>query len=178
VTSIYVTHDQSEALAISDRIAVMHNGLIAQIGTPQEIYNRPASEFVAGFIGRSNLIRGDLNTSAAAGALANVETAIGGLNCTFPSPAKPRHGMAIVIRPEHIAIAASGNGGAAALAGSNRFTGVVTNEIYLGEINEYAIDVGNGQELVVRIQPNQTIKVGEKVFLQLPPENCIALIEN
>jgi iron(III) transport system ATP-binding protein len=178
VTSIYVTHDQSEALAISDRIAVMHNGLIAQIGTPQEIYNRPASEFVAGFIGRSNLIRGDLNTSAAAGALANVETVIGGLNCTFPSPAKPRHGMAIVIRPEHIAIAASGNGGAAALAGSNRFTGVVTNEIYLGEINEYAIDVGNGQELVVRIQPNQTIKVGEKVFLQLPPENCIALIEN
>jgi len=178
VTSIYVTHDQSEALAISDRIAVMNNGLIAQIGTPHEIYERPVSEFVANFIGRSKLIRGDLNTSVPAGSRANVETVIGGLICTFHATATPQRGIAIVIRPEHIVIAASGDGAAASVAEINRLSGVVTNEIYLGEINEYAIDVGRGQELVVRIQPNKAIKMGEKVVLQLPPENCIALIEN
>lgn len=178
VTFIYVTHDQSEALAISDRIAVMHNGLIAQIGTPQDIYERPVSEFVANFIGRSNLIRGDLDITVAAGSQANVETVIGGLDCTFPSPAKPRRGIAIVIRPEHIDVAASDDGAAAAMAEINRFPGVVTNEIYLGEINEYAIDVGNGQEIVVRIPPSGNIKMGAEVVLQLPPENCIALVEN
>ncbi|MCZ6886037.1 MAG: ABC transporter ATP-binding protein [Alphaproteobacteria bacterium] len=178
VTFIYVTHDQSEALAISDRIAVMHNGLIAQIGTPQDIYERPVSEFVANFIGRSNLIRGDLDITVAAGSQANVETVIGGLDCTFPSPAKPRRGIAIVIRPEHIGVAASDDGAAAAMAEINRFPGVVTNEIYLGEINEYAIDVGNGQEIVVRIPPSGNIKMGAEVVLQLPPENCIALVEN
>ncbi|MCZ6637849.1 MAG: ABC transporter ATP-binding protein [Alphaproteobacteria bacterium] len=178
VTFIYVTHDQSEALAISDRIAVMHNGLIAQIGTPQDIYERPVSEFVANFIGRSNLIRGDLDITVAAGSQANVETVIGGLDCTFPTAAKPRRGIAIVIRPEHIDVAASDDGAAAAMAEINRFPGVVTNEIYLGEINEYAIDVGNGQEIVVRIPPSGNIRMGAEVVLRLPPENCIALVEN
>jgi len=178
VTFIYVTHDQSEALAISDRIAVMNDGLIAQIGAPQEIYDRPVSEFVANFIGRSNLIRGDLNSSVTAGSLANVESVIGGLNCTFPSPATPRRGIAIVIRPEHIVVTAGGGDAAGGMAQINRFPGVVTNEIYLGEINEYAVDIGKGHEMVVRIPPNRAIKMGGKVVLQLPPENCIALIEN
>ena len=60
VTAVYVTHDQSEALALSDRIAVMHDGRIAQIGTPQQIYHQPRNAFVATFVGRSNLFRGKL----------------------------------------------------------------------------------------------------------------------
>jgi ABC-type Fe3+/spermidine/putrescine transport system ATPase subunit len=60
VTAVYVTHDQSEALALSDRIAIMHNGRIMQIGTPHQIYHQPRNAFVATFVGRSNLFRGDL----------------------------------------------------------------------------------------------------------------------
>ena len=90
VTAIYVTHDQAEALAISDRIAVMNNGLIAQIGTPKEIYGRPASEFVANFIGRTNLLRGVLRQNADAEGVARVGTNLGELVCFFPDRAQGR----------------------------------------------------------------------------------------
>ncbi len=178
VTSVYVTHDQSEALAISDRIAVMNEGLIAQIGTPEEIYDRPASEFVAQFIGKSNLVRGDLDDTVAADSIANVATAIGDLRCTFTAKASPRRNIAIVIRPENIVIAVEGAEGTAAMGDANRLAGVVTDRVYLGEIREYAIDVGKGVEIVVRIPPGKSISRGDNVVLHLPPEKTIALAEN
>ncbi len=178
VTSVYVTHDQSEALAISDRIAVMNEGLIAQIGTPEEIYDRPASEFVAQFIGKSNLIRGDLDVTVAADSFSNVETAIGDLKCYFTAKSGPRRDIAIVIRPENIVIAVKGAEGDAAMGEANRLTGVVTNQVYLGEINEYGIDVGKGVEIMVRTPPGKSISHGDNVVLQLVPEKCIVLAEN
>ena len=117
VTAIYVTHDQAEALAISDRIAVMNNGLIVQVGTPKEIYGRPASEFVANFIGRTNLLRGVLRQSAHAEGVARVGTDLGELVCFFPTALSAGNTTALVVRPEHIAIRKSsdcGTGGAAA----------------------------------------------------------------
>jgi iron(III) transport system ATP-binding protein len=99
VTTIYVTHDQSEALAISDRIAVMNEGRIVQIGTPEEIYDRPDSSFVANFIGRSNFLRGDLAVAAAGRAIACVATEIGDLRCWFKQLTQPQQGISIVVRP-------------------------------------------------------------------------------
>src|SRR5262249_7935714 len=75
VTAIYVPHDQSEALAISDRIAVMNHGRIVQIGTPQQIYRQPCNAFVAGFVGRSNVLRGTPAGAAAPGGEARIDTA-------------------------------------------------------------------------------------------------------
>jgi iron(III) transport system ATP-binding protein len=86
VTAIYVTHDQSEALALSDRIAVMHNGEIAQIGTPRDIYDQPANAFVATFVGRSNLLRGKLMRME--GKVAHMETALGAIVCEAPASLK------------------------------------------------------------------------------------------
>jgi iron(III) transport system ATP-binding protein len=171
VTTIYVTHDQSEALAISDRIAVMEDGRIAQVGSPRDIYNRPTSEFVAGFIGRTNLIRGDLAAAVGGGALAEVVTSTGALRCLFPAAAAARKGIAVVVRPEHVVIskdsAVDGDG--------NRLAGQVVSEIYLGELMEYVVATDVGTEMLVRTAPGKHIGVGDRVRLSFAPEHTVAV---
>jgi iron(III) transport system ATP-binding protein len=176
VTTIYVTHDQSEALAISDRIAVMEEGRIAQIGSPREIYNRPTSEFVAGFIGRTNLIRGDLAAGVGGGALADVVTAAGPLRCLFPVAAPARKGVAVVVRPEHVAINKDGGGTESGLDGDrNRLAGRVVSEIYLGELMEYVVATDVGTEMLVRTAPGKHIGVGDRVRLTFAHEHTVAV---
>ncbi len=178
VTTVYVTHDQSEALAISDRIAVMNEGVIMQVGAPQEIYNRPTSEFVAHFIGKTNLIHGDLAADAAAGALANVTTELGLLRCTFPAAVSATSNIAVVIRPENVIIAKRGGAEAGEISTVNRIAGVVRNEIYLGEIMEYIVVTDKGTEIVVRIPPGRDVGKDDQVLMHLPPETTVALIES
>jgi iron(III) transport system ATP-binding protein len=171
VTSIYVTHDQSEALAISDRIAVMNEGRIVQIGTPEEIYDRPDSPFVANFIGRSNFLRGDLAAPAAGQAIASVATEIGDLRCYFKQLTQPQKGLAIVVRPEHILLAQQER--ADSLPQFNCAAGVVRRRTFLGELNEYMVAIG-GIEMIVR-KPGAAFTVGTAVALHIPPEKTIAL---
>ena len=177
VTTIYVTHDQSEALAISDRIAVMNEGIIMQIGTPREIYNRPTSEFVAHFIGKTNLLNGELAADAAAGALAKVMTKLGPLQCTFPAAVSATGNLAVVIRPENVVIARQGSGEAGGISAVNRIEGHVRNEIYLGEIMEYIVVTDNGTEIVVRVPPDRDVAKDDKVVMHFPPASTVALIE-
>ncbi len=174
VTAIYVTHDQSEALAISDRIAVMNEGRIVQLGEPKDIYNRPTSEFVAHFIGRTNLIHGEMARDAVAEATETVGTPLGAVRCFFPGAAKARKDIAIVVRPEHIRIRQAG---AALDDGDNRLTGRLKAETYLGEIVEYVVDVA-GKEFLVRTPFVQPIGPGDAVTLSFAPERTIALIED
>jgi iron(III) transport system ATP-binding protein len=175
VTTVYVTHDQAEALAISDRIAVMHEGKIAQIGAPKEIYGRPASEFVANFIGRTNLLRGILLETASAESIARVRTSLGDLSCLFTKGFNSGNAMALVIRPEHIAIAKTNE--ASDLGPQiNRLTGQVVREIYLGEIVEYLVAVGGG-EILVRT-PFGTVAKGDMVDLSFPAERTVALAQS
>ena len=179
VTAIYVTHDQSEALAISDRIAVMNEGKIVQLGAPKDIYNRPTSEFVAHFIGRTNLIHGDLASSAAAGSTATLATPLGPLRCFFPGAANARSGIAVVVRPEHIRIRKAG--APVEAEGDNRLNGKLKAETYLGEIVEYVVDVqdasGGSKEFLVRTPFVQPIGPGDAVTLSFASERTIALIE-
>ena len=174
VTAIYVTHDQAEALAISDRIAVMNEGRIVQTGAPKEIYGRPASCFVANFIGRSNLLRGALLQAARQEEVARVMTSMGELSCFFASPAENASSVALVVRPEHIAIGKS-NGMENIGPGINRLTGTVTREVYLGEIVEYLVAVAGG-ELLVRT-PNSAVAKGDAVTLMFAAEKTIALAQ-
>ena len=172
VTAIYVTHDQSEALAISDRIAVMNNGVIAQVGTPKEIYGRPNSEFVANFIGRTNLLRGTLLRDAAPEGIAAVKTPFGSLDCFFPAAVASGRDTALVVRPEHIAISKSGANGSA-----NTLRGMVKRETYLGEIVEYLVAVEGG-DMLVRTPLNLDVAVGDAVTLTFRPDRTVALLQS
>jgi len=176
VTAIYVTHDQSEALAISDRIAVMNAGLIVQVGTPKEIYSRPASEFVANFIGRTNLLRGTLLQEAVPEGLARVGTPLGELKCFFPHALRSGATTALVVRPEHIQLRKHNGELPPAQPRVNLLAGKVKREIYLGEIVEYLVGVDGG-DLLVRTPVASDVANGDTVSLSFPAERTIALME-
>ena len=175
VTAVYVTHDQAEALAISDRIAVMNEGQIAQVGAPKEIYGRPRSEFVANFIGRTNLLRGLLTRDIAAESVGPVGTEMGELLCFFPKASVAGKPVSLVVRPEHIALHKS-NGADNAQPETNRLTGQVIREIYLGEIVEYLVQ-GGGGEILVRTQFGGVSK-GDSVILIFSAEHTVALVQS
>lgn len=170
VTAIYVTHDQSEALALSDRIAVMHNGCIVQIGTPQQIYFGPRNAFVAGFVGRSNILKGRFMDRTPNGA-ARIETVLGTVLCAAHEGGSSTPGAALV-RPEHVCLAPAGNG----LAGPNRFRGQVSQTVFLGEAFETVVDMGPSKVLVRTM--DRTFDVAEQVEVYFPLERTLAIVFN
>lgn len=179
VTAVYVTHDQSEALAISDRIAVMNNGLVEQVGKPREIYERPATEFVASFIGRTNLLRGSLSANVPAGGEAVVETPFGRLVCFFPAAVAANPAVGVVIRPENIVVAPP-----ASVVNSetgNAFEGRVVTETYLGEVVEYEVRVASGagqHDFLVRARADMDLHIGDAAIVQFPVRKTLVLIES
>jgi iron(III) transport system ATP-binding protein len=132
VTTIYVTHDQKEALSIADRIAVLREGKLAQVGTPDELYRSPHTSFVAAFIGQTNVLKGQASGDSA------VDTAAGRL-LTRGSNAKGE--VMLSIRPEQIRIA-----GPSPRPGHNRLVGKLIESTFLGESSEHVLLV-NGQRL-------------------------------
>ena len=176
VTAIYVTHDQSEALAISDRIAVMNEGLIMQIGSPKDIYERPTSEFVANFIGTTNLLRGKLDSDTKAGQEATVMTPLGELLCSFTADVSASPNTGVVIRPENIEIALEGGDVANNLPEINRCEGTLLTETYLGEIVEYEVGIGE-ETILIRTKPAESLSPNDKVVLHFPTDKTLALIE-
>ena len=166
VTAVYVTHDQTEALAISDRIAVMRDGRIVQTGTPKEIYHRPNSEFVANFVGRSNLLRGVLAQSALRDQTASVRTSSGDIACMFCEPLPAGANVAVLVRPENIAISSNANC-------ENRLAGRVLRETYLGETVEYLVSTA-GAEILVRAASGGPAP-GDEVSLFFSARNALAI---
>jgi iron(III) transport system ATP-binding protein len=168
VTAIYVTHDQSEALALSDRIAIMQNGRIVQIGTPRDIYYKPADAFVASFVGRSNLLRGTVREQSKDGI--RIETALGPVLCQAPhAPTAPSPGAAM-IRPEDVVLYPAGVDG----AGVNRFRGSIVQAVFLGEATEYVVKVGE-VDIVVRNIADKQLEPGP-VEVFFPPDKMLAVI--
>jgi putative spermidine/putrescine transport system ATP-binding protein len=144
-TAIYVTHDQSEALVLSDRIAVLSHGRIEQIGTPGDIYERPATIFVAEFIGSSNLIAARIVERGAGGAI--VETTTGLRLCCGPDDeGSDGRGaeVSVLIRPERIGVRVPGNGAGPEFE-PNRFPAQIREVTYLGEDLHLSLDIGGGQ---------------------------------
>ena len=177
VTSIYVTHDQSEALALSNRIAVMNKGLIVQLGTPKEIYQRPTSEFVANFIGKTNLMHGEVRAAVGANAMSKVATPLGDVLAFFTSAIPPKARMGVVCRPENIEIFGAKQTPSSDIAAENRFPGTVEREVYLGEIAEYIVKLSDKLRITVRTRPGKPIAVNDQVLVHFPPDRTIALIE-
>jgi putative spermidine/putrescine transport system ATP-binding protein len=144
ITTIYVTHDQGEALTMSDRIAVMNQGIVEQLGTPREVYERPASRFVTDFIGESNILEGEVASSSAG----VVEILFGGQRIRAPRTfdVSPGAKVSVVVRPEHIKPHPAPNSG-----DYNVIHGTLTAEAYQGAIIRYEIAAAN-QRLVAEVQ--------------------------
>jgi spermidine/putrescine transport system ATP-binding protein len=172
ITFVYVTHDQEEALTMSDRIAVMNRGRIEQVATPEEVYERPATAFVAGFIGVSNLM------PAVVSGPAEVRLENG------PSVAVPLDGLApgercqAVVRPEKLRIEPLEGGPAASANGATpRVEGTVESSLYLGTSTQVVVDLGDGVRMTVLVpnsdeaQRQQLPGGGARVALRWEPEH-------
>lgn len=146
ITTIYVTHDQEEALAISDRIAVMNLGEVMQVGTPEEIYKNPQNQFVSGFIGTSNFLKGKIQNSVLT------------LENGFTKEVKSNYNGEVILsaRPEQVTFAEQG------------IAGTISISTFLGDFIEYEVELSDGQLIQVNEYTKDTVtlrKDGEKVFV-------------
>ncbi|WGW13875.1 ABC transporter ATP-binding protein [Saxibacter everestensis] len=145
ITFIFVTHDQEEALAMSDRIVVMYNGRIQQVGTAEDIYSSPASSFVAGFIGKQNFIK---VTDAGDGRLSSAE---GELLTTAPRPAHQEGTLTAAIRPEAIGVAARPPASSDVTGSTNSIEARLAGVSFLGDVVQYVGLTSTGQEILSRV---------------------------
>lgn len=166
MTTIFVTHEQIEALTLSDVIAVMKDGKIAQEGSPLDIYQKPANAFVADFIGKSNLVPGTVTTSGAAGSL-RVDCALGSIACTSPAGATSGSIM-LAIRPEHLELTPSGS------TDENRLDGIIETAAFVGNMMDCTVKVGQ-QSFKVQLHPDRTPDVGSNVTLYVAARHCLAM---
>jgi spermidine/putrescine transport system ATP-binding protein len=173
ITFVYVTHDQEEALTMSDRIAVMNRGVIEQLDDPEEIYERPATTFVAGFIGVSNLLH--LRADRVEGGLAAMELGEGE-RLVAAGAARPGETVVVAVRPEKIKLTPEGTG-----ADASRVGGTVADVVYLGSLTQLIVDLRTGERLTVHrlndeVDPDE-VAVGDRVTLHWSPEASY-LVEN
>jgi iron(III) transport system ATP-binding protein len=167
VTTVYVTHDQVEALAMSSSIAVMRDGRIEQVGRPREIYERPATEFVADFMGAANLISGEVVALGTDGRY-TIATAAGPLRLLSAGTLAPGSPVTVALRPESVGIEANARGPGAAEA----WIGTVLANAFLGDAVDHMVSVG-GLELRVRGAPTLTLAPGASVTLTVPEQACL-----
>ncbi len=156
LTAIYVTHDQKEALSISDRMAVLAAGRIAQIGTPEEVYRRPRSRVVADFIGETNFLTGEVLGAGAEGV--TVRTAAGVFRGAAGDPDwTPRAGEAatVSVRPEAWEFCESGGA-------ENTATGRIGDAVYLGEVAQYQFDTGGATLKVFELNPRPSARPADR----------------
>ncbi len=167
ITSIYVTHDQNEAMAISDKVVIMNQGNIEQYGTPQEIYYQPKNKFVANFMGKANFINGTVQGKEKDGVF--VKVGAHSVQVRNPGWHDPKQGedVSLVIRPEAIKFTESEEG----------LTGTISRATFLGSIAEYDVDMF-GSSVCVQVynpQLNSVFEVGTEVGLWFDPD-CIRIL--
>ena len=136
ITTIFVTHDQEEAMTLCDRIAIMNQGAIVQVGPPLEVYEHPINRFAAGFLGVANFLEG--RVASVSGGGARVDLTLGGQAVAAADGFKPGDAAVLAVRPEKIGIEA-GQGG----AGVNRLDGTVTGAVFSGSSTTYRVQVGD-----------------------------------
>ena len=178
ITFVYVTHDQEEAMTMSDRIAVMSNGRVQQMGTPVEIYERPANRFVADFIGESNFFEGTIRSLSGQEAVVFIPH----LNAEITGIAVSEglvngEEVTVSIRPEKVRVAEKE-------LDINSFIGRVTNTVYIGTDTHIFVDL-NGKQVKVfeqnrisRLDPGSFYKIGQDVLLVMWPDNVLVLKKN
>jgi putative spermidine/putrescine transport system ATP-binding protein len=152
ITAVYVTHDQAEAMAIGDRVAVMNQGRIVQIGTPEAIYQKPASRFAAEFVGVMNRVSGPVRNGC---------LQINGGSLPVSGPDRD---AVLWFRPEAVNIAAQG-----------LLQGTITGTTFLGATRRIEVDVGSASPILVDAPAVPTVRVGEPISLSVAPEALLEL---
>ncbi|WP_173098089.1 ABC transporter ATP-binding protein [Actinomadura verrucosospora] len=172
VTALFVTHDQAEALSMSSRIAVMDQGRVVQEGTPREIYQRPATRFVADFVGTANLLDAEVVERAADGWL--LRTAAGVVRASCPDGTRVGDQVTMTFRPEDIRMHLSPPGAAA--TGTTMLAGTVDRVDFFGESVECQVSCGAAVLLVHR-HPQAAPQEGDTVHIELAAEGCAVLTD-
>jgi iron(III) transport system ATP-binding protein len=170
LTTIYVTHDQTEALSMSDTVAVMNKGKLVQLASPREIYEKPLNNFVADFIGAANMVAGEVTELTSPGT-ALVKTRNGQLDCAVPASAHIAVGSEVLVsvRPEDIGITSARSKG-------SEWTGVIEQVSFLGGLIEYQIAISE-HRLRARVHPSNFFQEGELVTLTFQSGRCCIVSE-
>ncbi len=171
ITFIFVTHDQEEALTMSDRIAVMSKGKVLQVGSPHDIYDHPADRFVANFIGETNFLKGEVTSSAKN--LPQVKLDAGPvISAAAPVGIKPSGKVTVVLRPEQTRLAAAGHG---------ELQGVIENIVFFGTDTHFYVKLNDGSIFMTRQQNSRSHadspRQGDKVDIQLA-ENAARILKD
>jgi ABC-type Fe3+/spermidine/putrescine transport system ATPase subunit len=173
ITTIYVTHDQEEALTLSDRIAVLSHGKLQQLGSPHELYEKPTNPFVADFIGINNLIPGKVKETMDAGRRLVVDTAGGPIACAGDGRLRPGSDCTVCIRPETAEISLSPT----PPEGFSSIAGTVSFPSYIGNTIRYDVDVA-GITFKVDIQnprDHEPLPIGTKIFVRFPATSSLGI---
>ncbi len=151
ITVVYVTHDQTEAMAMSDRIVVINRGVIQQIGDPKDIYNNPANPFVADFVGKIDFLEGEVKAG---------RIQLDGCEQSLPYEGDQKGRVIVGIRPERVRYVPEGRG---------MLNGIVNSHFYLGDVDDCRVDLGGGKELRVIADPYDSmgVKKGKQVSLEV-----------
>jgi iron(III) transport system ATP-binding protein len=174
LTTVYVTHDQVEALALSHEIAVMNEGLIVQRGTPRAIYDQPTSRFVADFIGSTNFFSGVVKERGVAKGRYVVETEVGPMEVSSPIDLPVGSSSLVSVRPEQVMPNLDGD----RARFSNMVQGLVEHNSFFGEYLEIQVACA-GKKVLARVHPSvQGVRIGETVSLHMQPEQCTAIPQN
>ncbi|MBZ9662258.1 ABC transporter ATP-binding protein [Mesorhizobium sp. ESP-6-4] len=165
ITAIFVTHDQEEALSMSDRIVVMNAGSAEQVGTPEEVYERPATAFVADFLGKANMLSGTVSRSDGP----TIVTLAGGqtINVLSPRPLPQGSAVTVVVRPQKLSV-----GGASA----NRLPGRIVSASYLGGSAIYEVEIGGKANIRANAPiDGRVLREGEAIELGFDADDCVLL---
>lgn len=171
VTTLYVTHDQSEALSMSNAVAVMNGGHIVQQGSPREIYRRPATKFVATFVGRTNLLDAKVIGTGEADTL-RLETGAGVLSAVCPKGLGQSDEASVSVRPEDLRL----HEGRPTGDKPNVLRGEVERVFFLGENVEYHITVGH-ELLISRQHPDVVLRRRQEVYVEFPVNRCVVVTD-
>ncbi len=174
ITAVYVTHDQAEALALSDRIAVMNKGVITQIGTPEQIYSQPSNRFVAGFIGLSSFVEGTVAQVNSTTGYAVVSVGEATIIRVPEQNLKENQKVTMAIRPEYITVQTAP--AKPVPENANVLAGKVIRAAYLGDVIDYRIGLGQWQ-LRVHTESDKMMYPGDTVQLVIPPERITLIPE-
>jgi len=165
ITFLYVTHDQEEALLMSDRVGVMRKARLEQVGTPEQLYDRPASAFVADFVGEANILPAVASGASSGGVvglmLVNGQT----VEATTAAPVIAGASGALILRPESVRLVFDD----AAVPGGARLTGTVESTYFVGTFRRFAVDLGAGQRIIVVVtnQGPAAAEPGARVVLEI-----------
>ena len=168
ITFVYVTHDQSEAMALSDRIAVMHQGTLQQYGRPREVYARPANRTVADFMGLVNLVPGRVVRAAGEASLVEVGGAHS-LRVALPASRCDGDAVHVAIRPENIRLVAAGDG---PMAGADVVPAKVVEVTFLGNLTDCHVTLDDGTRVRVQADASAALEVGQRVHVRIDSQLC------